>query len=288
MTEHGIQSRGSAETIIDGLHFPECLRWRDERLVFVDMYGDAIHAFDPRSGRLDTIGEVFHPAGIGWLPDGRMLAVASEDRRIVEVGAGENRPYADLAELAPGWLNDILVDSSGRVYAGNFGYDLFTEEVRPTRLITVEPDGTTTRQPGDLIFPNGMAMRSDGRLVVAETFSNQLAVFGIGAHGALEREATISTGEHHPDGICIDAEDHIWIASVYGRAAVRVSPDGDLEPHPVSQMAFACMLGGDDRTTLFVATAPDFESAERRAQTHGKIETLQVAVPGVGDQGLGV
>jgi sugar lactone lactonase YvrE len=28
---------------------------------------------------------------------------------------------------------------------------------------------------------------------------------------------------------------------------------------PVSQNAYACMLGGEDRRTLYVATAPDHE-----------------------------
>jgi hypothetical protein len=53
-------------------------------------------------------------------------------------------------------------------------------------------------------------------------------------------------------------------------------------------MAFACVLGGRDRQTLFIATAPDFEPGDRRALKQGRIETLKVSVPGVGDQGLGV
>jgi len=69
--------------------------------------------------------------------------------------------------------------------------------------------------------------------------------------------------------------------------AIRVSPTGEMERHPVSQMAFACMLGGADRRTLFIATAPDFESADRRANREGRIESLRVEVPGVGGQGLG-
>ncbi|HTU29118.1 MAG TPA: hypothetical protein VMF07_07035 [Solirubrobacteraceae bacterium] len=60
-----------------------------------------------------------------------------------------------------------------------------------------------------------------------------------------------------------------------------------LERHQVSQCPFACMLGGADRRTLFVATAPDFEPADRRARTEGRIEALRVQVAGVGAQGLG-
>jgi len=52
-------------------------------------------------------------------------------------------------------------------------------------------------------------------------------------------------------------------------------------------MAFACMLGGTDRRTLFVATAPDSEPEDRRASREGRIEAMRVEVPGVGAQGLG-
>ncbi len=52
-------------------------------------------------------------------------------------------------------------------------------------------------------------------------------------------------------------------------------------------MAVACLLGGPDRRTLFVATAPDFAPADRRANREGRIEVLRVEVPGTGGQGLG-
>jgi len=279
MTESNATASHSA-VLLEGLHFPECLRWHDGRLFFCDMYGDAVYAYDASRDELEAVAEVYHPGGIGWLPDGRLLVVASEDRKILDVTGGRNDVYADLTELVPGWLNDILVDDDGRIFAGNFGYDLFSEEPRTTRLVVIDPDGGTRVQADDVLFPNGMAKRSDGSLVLAETFAKALTSFTIEPDGNLRRQSTLSLGEAIPDGICVDAEDHIWIASVYDRAAIRVSPTGEMERRAVSQMAFACALGGDDGRTLFVATAPDFEPGERRARREGKIETVRVAVPG--------
>jgi sugar lactone lactonase YvrE len=280
------QTDDAASTVVADLHFPECLRWHEGRLYFSDMYGDVVLAFDPADGQVRTVAEVFHPAGIGWLPDGRMLAVASEDRRILEIGEQGNAPYADLADLAPGWLNDMLVDRSGRVIVGNFGYDLFADDPRPTGLIVVDVDGTAAMQPDELVFPNGMVKRSDGRLVVAESFGNRLTTFAIAPDGSLRKESSLSLGDIVPDGICIDAEDHVWITTVYTAEVIRVSPEGDLERRSVGQPSYACMLGGEDGRTLFVATAPDFEPADRRARADGRIEALRVDVPGVGGQGL--
>jgi len=264
-----------AEVLIEDLHFPECLRWHDGELCFCDMYGDAVYAYAPDSGRLRTIAEVYHPGGIGWLPDGRLLVVASEDRRILEVGEHGNRVYADLSAIAPGWLNDMLVDGDGRIYVGNFGYDLFSEEPRPTELAVVDPDGTIRLQSHPVLFPNGMAKRSDGRLVVAETFAHCLTTFAM-EDGNLAWESSMPVGDAVPDGICIDALDNVWIASVYDRAAIRLAPNGEMERHAVSQMAFACVLHGDDERTLFVATAPDFEPARRRAEQAGRIEVIRL------------
>jgi sugar lactone lactonase YvrE len=277
MSESQTDSAASS-TLIDDLHFPECLRWHQQRLFFCDMYGDVVQSYDPATGELHTVAEVFHPGGIGWLPDGRLLVVASEDRQVLEVGDAGNSVYADLSDVSPGWLNDMLVDRDGRIFVGNFGYDLFSEEPRQTHLAVVDPDRRVRIQSDAVLFPNGMAKRSDGRLVVAETFGNCLTIFAIDAAGSLRRESSLPLGDAIPDGICIDAEDHVWIASVYDQAAIRVGPDGQLERRQVSQMAFACALGGDDGRTLFVATAPDFEPADRRAARAGRIETLRVEV----------
>jgi sugar lactone lactonase YvrE len=278
----------SFETVLDGIHFGECLRWREGLLYFVDMYGDEVRSFDPVSGEQQVVGEVFHPGGIGWLPDGRMLAVASEDKRVFAVGAEGNEPYVDLAEVAPGWTNDMLVGRDGRAYVGNFGYDLFSEEMRPTQLIMVDADRTVTVEPGELGFPNGMVRRSDGKLVVAETFAPGLALFDVGGDGHLTPAGRIPLDDDlTPDGMCLDAEDAVWFASVLTQEVVRVDVDGNAERHPLEQNAYACMLGGEDLRTLFVATAPDHEPSNRRAATEGRIEAMRVDVPGAGADGIG-
>ena len=68
---------------------------------------------------------------------------------------------------------------------------------------------------------------------------------------------------------------------------MRVDVGGGVERLKVSQNAYACMLGGEDRRTLFVATAPDHEPANRRAAKEGRIEAIRVAVPGAGADGIG-
>jgi sugar lactone lactonase YvrE len=279
----------TTETVLEDLHFAENLRWRDGRLWFSDMYGDKIHAYDPATGVDEIVGELFHPAGLGWLPDGRLLAVATEDRYVFVVSADRNELYADLSQHVPAWANEMLVDPAGRAYVGNFGYDLFGGEARDTHLVLVEPDGQVRAQPGGLSFPNGMVVRSDGQLVVAETFASRLALFDVAADGDLTAAGTIALPEGvMPDGICVDERDGIWITSPLSDEVVYASADGDITRHPIGSPTYACMLGGPDRRTLYIAVAPDHTPEDRRRQAEGRILSAVVDVPGAGPDGLGV
>ena len=88
-----------------------------------------------------------------------------------------------------------------------------------------------------------------------------------------------------PDGICLDVEGAIWVASPSTAEVIRVREGGViLDRIPVETNAYACMLGGDDLKTLFICTSNasgvDPESALR--EKSGKIETIKVEVPGAG------
>ena len=59
--------------IVEGLTFPEGLRWRDGRLWFSDFYSHAVYATD-LSGNYEKIADVQNqPSGLGWLPNGDLL-----------------------------------------------------------------------------------------------------------------------------------------------------------------------------------------------------------------------
>ena len=46
--------------------------------------------------------------------------------------------------------------------------------------------------------------------------------------------------------------------------------------------AVACLLGGDDRRTLYLCTAQATEAEREQGEGKGWIETLRVEIPGVG------
>ena len=60
-----------------------------------------------------------------------------------------------------------------------------------------------------------------------------------------------------PDGICLDAENCVWVASPMAGLVQRVREGGEvLESFAPELMPVAPMLGGPDRQTLFICEGP--------------------------------
>jgi sugar lactone lactonase YvrE len=273
--------------LLDGLTFTEGPRWHDGRLWFSDFYTHRVLAVTPE-GKAETVLEVAQrPSGLGWLPDGSLLVVSMLDRRLLRVRDGRAAPHADLAAVATGPCNDMVVDARGRAYVGNFGFDRHRgEPPRAATLARVDPDGTVTPAADDLEFPNGSVITPDGRtLVVAETLGHRLTAFDVGADGALSRRRVWAALDGvFPDGICLDAEGAIWVADARGPDLLRVREGGAIDrrvPVGAGRHAFACMLGGADRRTLYACTCTGSGPAVSDKRD-GRIERVPVDVPGAG------
>jgi sugar lactone lactonase YvrE len=75
----------------------------------------------------------------------------------------------------------------------------------------------------------------------------------------------------------------VWVADPRGNRVVSVREGGEIAqtiPLP-GRNAYACMLGGTDRRTLFICTATG-SGPKREGKTDGKIEIIEVALPGAG------
>src|SRR3954465_7587471 len=178
---------GELRTLVEGGHYFEGPRWHDGRWWVSDFYRYTVFAIDPESGAEEAVLEVPNqPSGLGWLPDGSLLAVSMRDEtRLRRTPDGEVSVYADVSEHCAGHLNDLIVDAQGRAYAGNFGFDLMQmADPAPTGLVRVDPDGSVHPEAGDLWFPNGMVI-DGGELIVGETFGGRYTAFKIGADGSL-------------------------------------------------------------------------------------------------------
>lgn len=274
------------KVLIDGLAFPEGPRWHDGKFIFSDMHAHQVIAVD-MAGKREVICEVPNrPSGLGWSPDGRMLVVSMTDRKLMRLDRDGLKLVADMSKLAPFDCNDMVADARGNAYVGNFGFDLHKNDAqRVTTLVMVAPDGVARVVADDLMFPNGMVITPDGKtLIVGESFGFRLTAFDIVADGSLaNRRVWANLQNRVPDGICLDAENAIWVACPTASEVIRVKQGGEVaERIKVETDAFACMLGGPDGRTLFVATSPTSDPEKCRAMRGGRIETTQVEVSRAG------
>jgi sugar lactone lactonase YvrE len=268
-------------TLLDGLIFPEGLRWHDDRLWLSDMYAGKVLTVGLDGERTEVAEVPGRPSGLGFLPDGTPLAVSMEDHRLLRLEQGGPVEHADLTPLVSGHVNDLLVGPEGRAYAGNFGFDfLGGADPAPAELVAVEPDGSARVVADGLMFPNGMALADGGEtLLVAEMLAAKVTAFSVAADGSLsERRVWAELPDRFPDGIALDADGNLWVASSLSAEALLVAPGGEVLEliSTAPRLAPACALGGPDGRTLFLALAETSPELLAQGISKGRIDTVTV------------
>jgi sugar lactone lactonase YvrE len=266
--------------LLDGLAFPECPRWRDGRLWFSDVHAHRVMSVD-LGGDADVVLELDdRPTGLGFLPDGSLLVCSADRRLVLRVRGDETTVHADLSGLPVEWLNDMVVTPEGRAYVDAIAHVEDPGGDEPVdAIVVVEPDGAWRVAADRALRPNGIAVTPDGtRLLHASTRRRKVIEWAIGGDGLLsEPSVWAETGRWTPDGLCLDAEGAVWIGGLSKQHFVRLRRGGEVERtiEVPGRWAIACMLGGDDRRTLFMATTdPD--------TGRGFIEIAGTAVAGAG------
>ena len=267
--------------------FPESPRWFRDSFYFCDIDAGTIY----QVGTDGTVRAVYvHGSPVsGWvrLDDGSLLVVAGLERRIVSVRDGVATTFADATSLV-GWaLNDLLRAPDGHCYVGAVDFNLFADPSKagqPSPLVHVTPDGRATIATREIVFPNGMTILSSGELLVADSLTGDLLAFTRRADGTLtSRRVWASLPGEMPDGISLDAEGAVWVASHH--KVLRVREGGEITD--VVDMgptrATACMLGGADGRTLLITASDTHDRAEIRAKgPSGALYTVRVPVAGAG------
>jgi len=271
-------TQSEVQTLLTGLGFGESPRWHQGRLWFSNWGAQEIVAAD-LNGNSQVVVRVptTIPFCIDWLPDGSLLVVSGREGLLLRRESdGSLVTHADLTRLSTQGWNEIVVDGRGNIYVAG----------GPGIIALVTSDGIA-RQVGDgIAFPNGMAITADNKtLIIAESHGKKLTAFDISADGALSnRHVWAELGDGCPDGICIDAEGAVWYGDVPNKRCVRVREGGEvLQTINLDRGCFACMLGGADKTTLFMMAAVwrGFEHMNDGART-GQVYTIEAPAPGVG------
>lgn len=297
-------------TLAGGLGFPEGPRWHRGHLYVSDIFRRRVVRIDMQ-GAVEPVVEVpGRPAGLGFTPDGALIVAVASERRILRFADGELTELADLDGHGSGTLNDLHVDPQGRIYVGSLGMDLWDPGPAPAGAADDDPApapagsiqlvtqaGAVCTVATEIEFANGMTNLLDPSvLVVAESHAHRLTAFDVAPDGTLGNRRVHAQFEDDvsPDGIWLDAEDGLWVASFSSDEALRLDRSGTIT-HRLrpGHMILACALGGPAGRSLFLAgtafTSPETIDAIAEAaaagteimpdRDEGLIEVVEVEVP---------
>jgi sugar lactone lactonase YvrE len=270
------------EVALAGLKFPEGPRWRDGSWWVSDQLAGTVHRVD-EAGAVERVVDLDAPSGLGFLPDGALLVACMNDPRLVRVDGASADEVVDLRALA-GHLNDMVVTPEGRAYVDVYD-DHFDQSTH--RLVMVTPECDVSAVAGDVAYPNGITTTPDGTtLLLAETFGGRITAFAVDADGTLSDRRTwaeLPAGTH-PDGLCLDANGDVWVASYLAGEFLHVREGGEVLDllSVAGRWAMSCCLGGDDGRSLLLCTAETTQNDYFAGRSVGHLDVVRVDVPGVG------
>jgi sugar lactone lactonase YvrE len=207
-------------------------------------------------------------------------------KHLMSYADGRLSLYADLSGIATGTIDDMIIDGLGRAYVGDLGFDMPPPPDRGAcgRIILVMPDGAARVVAEGLRFPNGIAVSADHRrLVVAEMDGACLADYDVEPNGDLKLRGRFGSMKS-PDGICLDQEGAVWIASFEEDAFIRLDRSGrELQRIEVpGRRAIACALDGPERRTLFCLSAATSHEELRQRKSSSRVDVVDVEIAGAG------
>lgn len=273
--------RATEETYVLG----EGVTWdhRRDRLLWVDIEAGLVlaapwaHVDGPLEVRVVHRGT--RPAGcIALSQDGGLLVADGTDvlrlspdgdvldrTHVLEVSHAAGTDARLLTE--PRRLNDGACDPQGRFLVGTLARHPDPSDPHEL-LLRCEHDGGVTVLRDRVTLSNGIAFSPDGATVYhVDTLARTVASAPY-VPGPLTWATLLTVDSGFPDGMCVDAEGHLWIA-VWGAGEVRrYTPTGDhvdsvIVPAPhVTSAAFV----GPALTTLAITTArQDLDTAQLAA-----------------------
>lgn len=266
--------------------------WDPERglLYWVDIARHKVFAFNPRN-RSNLAYDVGEDVGTVVLTQQHKLLLALRSGfAVLDPVTGTlarlGNPEADQPHTR---FNDGKCDPQGRFWAGTL---VENGQRGGAALYCLDADLVITQKLSGVTCSNGLCWSRDGRrFFYVDTPTYEVCVFDFDSvAGNLSNRRVVAELPRTlgaPDGMTIDAADHLWVALFNGGRVVRIDPaSGETTFEvllPGSGSVTSCAFGGDDLDQLFVTTARAGLDATRRAAepAAGSLHAARVPFRGV-------
>ena len=231
----------------------------ESRLYWADIPEGRLFRYNPYTRVHEEVYDGRVVGGYTIQTDGSLLLFM--DRGSVAVLRGGDLDFIieELPDETDNRFNDVIADPAGRVFCGTMP----APDGRPATLYRMDTDGSISPALEGLGLCNGMGFTSDlSAMYFTDSLAHRIYIFDydIRTGDITNRRTFVQTPEDDgtvPDGMTVDAEDHVWSARWDGSALYRFAPDGsqvariDFPAKKVSSVIF----GGRDLTDMYVTTA---------------------------------
>ncbi|HEY2908526.1 MAG TPA: SMP-30/gluconolactonase/LRE family protein [Vicinamibacterales bacterium] len=250
--------------------------WDDRAgcLYFVDILRARVHRFQPAEGSLRTYEIEQFVGAVALTECGDLVLAVREGFARLDIETGIVRMVATVESRSPDRrMNDGNCDAAGRFWAGTMALD---EQSGAGALYRLDPGGSVQTMLAPVSISNGIDWSSDGtRMFFIDSPTQAIDVFDFDlSHGTVanrRRFVSIAPELGVPDGLTLDADEHVWVALWGGGAVHRYAPDGSLDATVRLPVAYptSCAFGGAGLLDLYVTTAATkLTTAERANQPH--------------------
>lgn len=237
-------------------------------LYWVDILGSRIHRLEPECGRHDVWPTPELPTSIGLRADGGFIVGLRRRITLWRPGGDFDTLAVPEPDLPGNRLNEGVVAPDGSFWVGTMADNISPDGLPMAMagttgsLYRITADGTITRLTDDKFgITNTMIWTNDGHFVTADTLSNALYIYRLGASGtvlAARRAFGSPLARGIPDGSTSDVNGAIYNARVAGGGAIAVlAADGRLTNYldlPCASPT-SCAFGGPCLDRLFVTSA---------------------------------
>ncbi|GGA54840.1 putative sugar lactone lactonase YvrE [Edaphobacter acidisoli] len=247
-------------------HIGENPLWNpiDRKLYWCDVPRARLYRFDPETRFTELIRDADNSLGGAFLggftiqQNGSLLLFLANGRIDRWTSTSSEILIAPHPTHDGMRFNDVIADPIGRVFCGTLSLD----GSHSGNLFRLELDGTLTPVLSGVLCSNGLAFSRDGlHLYHTDSLRRSITRFDYDiSSGALSRPIPwITTNEQDgmPDGITVDADDHLWSAQWGAGCVIRFDPSGQEQLRitlPVSHVS-SITFGGEQMRTLFITTA---------------------------------
>lgn len=180
-------------------------------------------------------------------------------------------------------FNDFTTDAAGRIYVGSLAFVAMGEDRggKAGKLHVIDLDGSTRVVADDVMLTNGLGFSPDRRsLYHSDSLRCAVYVYDVDKNGDLHKRRTfIETGDAFPDGLAVDSDGNVWVATPHSGLVKGFSSTGQEIASiriPVPMVTSLC-FGGENLRDMYIVSGSEGLDTERGAG----IYRLRMQVPGL-------